>query len=74
MYLGEVAKILTFQTNTDTKTAINRCPELRDGKIFNFAPQSRDVVVNSDLTAVAFSFPEAWRPFVILPSAQLTRS
>jgi hypothetical protein len=74
MYLGDVAKILTFQTNTYTKSAVNRHPERLDSKIFNFALQGREVVVNSDLTAVALSFPEAWRPFVVLPSAQLTHS
>jgi hypothetical protein len=69
-----VAKILTFQTNTDTKSTVNRYLERWDSKIFNFAPQPRGVVVNSELAAVALSFPEAWRPFVVLPSAQFTHS
>ena len=71
-YIGGVAKILIFRTNTDTKIPANRLQALLDGKIFNLASERRDVVINRDHKAVALSFPEAWRPFVVLPSVQFT--
>ena len=59
-----MAKILTFQTNTDTKIPVNRRSEPLDSRILNFASQPRDVVVNKDPRVAALSFPEAWRPFL----------
>jgi hypothetical protein len=53
-----VAKILTFQTNTDRK----------------IASHPRVVVVKTDRGAVALRFPEAWWPFVVLPRTKFTNS
>jgi len=53
-----VAKILTFQTNTDKKIAVH----------------PRVVVINTDRGAVAMRFPEAWWPFVVLPNTKFTNS
>lgn len=59
-----MAKILTFQTNTDKKILVISESERVAGKIVTFASRAHRVVVNSDLDAAALSFPEAWRPFI----------
>lgn len=68
-----MAKILIFPTNTDRKIAVVPPSERMNSTMFDFA-RPRRIVVNSDRGAAALSFPEAWWPFVVRPSAKFTNS
>ena len=62
--MRKVARILAFQTNTDSK----RRPQVKPGpsgcRILHFAPVRREVEINKGSGPAALSFPEAWRPFI----------
>jgi hypothetical protein len=69
-----VARILAFQTNTDTKHPPTAGVECLDAKIFDIASYRRWIVINRSTGAVTLSFPRAWWPFIVRPSAKLTHS
>jgi hypothetical protein len=69
-----MGKILAFQSNTDRRIAVIEPSERLTSRVFRFAQGRRHVVVNSHRGLVALRFPEAWWPFVVMPSAKLTNS
>jgi hypothetical protein len=63
-----------FRIDGDRQVAVHPPPEHRSGEMLNFPLRPRvvaAVAVNSDFEAIARMFPEAWRPFIVLPGATM---
>jgi hypothetical protein len=66
-----VAKILMFRIDGGRQVAVHPPPEHRSGEMLKFPSRCRVVAADSDFEAIARMFPEAWRPFIVLPGATM---